>query len=63
MVDRRLFKVSNTVVNYAQINVGQELARNISHFLVLHMEVDRLFVEGWLCLAQLHIVHSDAVVS
>jgi hypothetical protein len=63
MVDRTLFKVSHRVVNYAQVNVGEELAGDVGDLLVLGVEVDRLLVVGGLGLAQLHEIDTDAVIS
>lgn len=62
MVDRTLFKVSHRVVNYAQVDVGEELASDVGDLLVLGVEVDRLFVVAGLGLTQFHEVDTNAVV-
>ena len=63
MVNGRLLKVSNRVVDDTEVDVGQELTSHISDFLVLHMILDCVIVVDIVQLSKLHIVNTDAIVS
>jgi hypothetical protein len=55
--------VTNRVVNDTQVNVRQKLACNISHLLMLGVELNSIVVTGGICLAHLHVIDTNAVVS
>ena len=54
--------VARLVINYTQVDVGEEFARDISHFLVPRVVVNGVPVVVGVSLTQLHVVHSDAIV-
>jgi len=63
MVYAGLFVVANLVVDYAQIDVREELASHIGYLLVLCMVVNCILIELGVLLAHLHEVNANAVVS
>ena len=63
MVDGGLLVIARLVVDDTQVDMGEELACNISHFLVTCMIVNRVTVELRITLTQLHVVNTDAVIS
>ena len=50
------------VVNYIQVNVGQEFARNICNLFVFLMLLYWVLVVGWFRGTKLHEVDANAVV-
>ena len=42
--------------------MGQELTGNVCYFFVLHMILDGVIEEVWICFTKFHIVDTDAVV-
>jgi len=62
VVDRGLLVVAHHVVDYTEVDVGQELASHIRDFLVLHVVLDGIIEERGVHLSQLHVVDANAVV-
>lgn len=63
MIDGRLLMIADVVEDDAEVDMCEELAGDVRNLLVLVVELDGLAVElGLVRLAQLHIVHADAVV-
>lgn len=62
MVDRRLFVIARLVVDNTEIDVREELASHVCHLFVPRVVVNRVTVERRVCLSQLHVVHTDAIV-
>ena len=62
MIDGRLLVVACLVINDTEVDVGEELSGDISHLLMPRVIVNRVTVERWVALAQLHIVDTNAVV-
>lgn len=63
MVDRTLLVVSYIVIDYTQVDMGQELTCHISNFLVLHVVLDSILVVGGINFTKLHEINTDTVVS
>ena len=51
------------IVNDTQVDVSQERACNVGHLFVPRVVVNGILVVVGIGLAQLHVVHTDAVVS
>ena len=62
MIDGALLVVARLVVDDAQVDVGEELACHVGHLFVPRVVVNGVSVVVRLRLAQLHVVHADAVV-
>lgn len=43
MVNRRLLKVSDSVVDYTQVDVGKEFSSDISNFFMFSVEINSIF--------------------
>lgn len=54
--------VTHLVVDYTEIDVGEEFTCNISNLLVFRVELDSVLVVIWVLLAHLHVINADAVV-
>jgi len=62
MVDGGFLMITGGIVDDTEVNVGEELASDISDLLVLGVEVDGILVILWLGLSDFHVVDADAVV-
>lgn len=63
MVNRRLLKVSDSVVDYTQVDVGKEFSSDISNFFMFSVEINSIFEKLRLSLSHFHIVYTTAVIS
>ena len=62
MVDGRFFMVARLIVNDTQIDVGEELSGNVSDLLVTCVIIYSIPVVGGICLTELHVIDTDAIV-
>ena len=62
MVDVRFFVITSLIVNYTQVDVGEELAGHISNLLMPCVVVHCIVVELRLRFSKLHIVHANAII-
>ena len=62
MVDRGLLVVTGGVIDDTEVDVGKELASNVSDLLMLGVEVNSILVVLWLSFSDFHIIDTDAVV-
>ena len=54
--------VTGGVIDDTEVDVGKELASNVSDLLMLGVEVNSIFVVLWLGFSDFHIIDTDAVV-
>ena len=62
VVDRRLLVVTLLVINDAKVDMSEELSRNVGHLLVSRVVINCITIELRLCLAELHVIDTNAVV-
>jgi len=63
MVNARFLMIAHVVVNYTQVDVGEELASNISDFLMLSVELNGILKVTGVLLSHLHVINTNAIVS
>ena len=62
MVNGGFLKVANCVVDYTEVDMGEELSSDIGYLLMLCVIVDGVLHVVLLRLAHLHVVDTDTVV-
>ena len=62
MVDGRLLKVPNVIVDDTQVDVSQEFTCNVCDLLVFHVELDSIIIEDGVNISQFHVIHAHTVV-
>jgi len=62
MVNARFLVIAHVVVNYTQVDVGEELASNISDFLMLSVELNGILKVTGVLLSHLHVINTNAIV-
>ena len=62
MINRRLLVVTSLVVNDTQVDMGEELASDVSDLLMSRVVIDGISIVCGVALAKLHVIYTDAVV-